>query len=113
MKTARAKRTARAPKRPSLVGNARALAKLRGRLATTEGAHRKKIGLSQEMATLKNSPAQGGIAPRKKIVATSEVEMLRARLAEAEETIRAIRSGEVDVVVVTAKKGVQLFSLEG
>lgn len=38
---------------------------------------------------------------------------LRARLAEAEETIRAIRSGEVDVVVVTAKQGVQMFTLEG
>ena len=38
---------------------------------------------------------------------------LRARLTEAEETIRAIRSGEVDVVVVTAKKGVQMFTLEG
>jgi PAS domain S-box-containing protein len=38
---------------------------------------------------------------------------LRARLAEAEETLRAIRSGEVDVVLVTAKKGVQLFTLEG
>jgi len=35
------------------------------------------------------------------------------RLAEAEETLRAIRSGEVDVVVVTAKKGVQMFTLEG
>ena len=38
---------------------------------------------------------------------------LRARLAEAEETIRAIRSGEVDVVVVTAKKEVKMFTLEG
>ncbi|MEI6196522.1 MAG: ATP-binding protein, partial [Verrucomicrobiota bacterium] len=38
---------------------------------------------------------------------------LRARLAEAEETLRAIRSGEVDVVLVTAKKGVQMFTLEG
>jgi len=38
---------------------------------------------------------------------------LRRRLAEAEETIRAIRSGEVDVVVVTAKQGIQMFTLEG
>ena len=38
---------------------------------------------------------------------------LSARLAEAEETLRAIRSGEVDVVVVTARKGVQMFTLEG
>ena len=43
----------------------------------------------------------------------AELAQLRARLAEAEETIRAIRTGEVDVVVVTAKKGVQLFTLEG
>jgi PAS domain S-box-containing protein len=43
----------------------------------------------------------------------SELVKLRARLGEAEETLRAIRSGEVDVVVVTAKKGVQLFTLEG
>ena len=42
-----------------------------------------------------------------------ELSALRVRLAEAEETIRAIRSGEVDVVVVTAKKGVQMFTLEG
>jgi two-component system NarL family sensor kinase len=42
-----------------------------------------------------------------------ELPKLRARLAEAEETIRAIRSGEVDVVVVTAKQGVQMFTLEG
>lgn len=44
---------------------------------------------------------------------THELNALRARLTEAEETIRAIRSGEVDVVVVTAKKGIQMFTLEG
>ena len=38
---------------------------------------------------------------------------LRARLAEAEETIRAIRSGEVDVVVVTKKQGLKMFTLDG
>jgi PAS domain S-box-containing protein len=32
---------------------------------------------------------------------------------EAEQTIRAIRSGEVDVVVVTKKDGPQMFTLEG
>jgi PAS domain S-box-containing protein len=46
-------------------------------------------------------------------VPSRELAELRARLAEAEETIRAIRSGEVDVVVVTAKQGVQMFTLEG
>ncbi len=44
---------------------------------------------------------------------TNEIAGLRVRLAEAEGTIRAIRSGEVDVVVVTKKKGLQLFTLEG
>lgn len=44
---------------------------------------------------------------------SDELAALRVRLAEAEETIRAIRSGEVDVVVVTAKQGVQMFTLEG
>jgi PAS domain S-box-containing protein len=34
-------------------------------------------------------------------------------LAEAEETLRAIRTGEVDAVVITAKKGAQVFTLEG
>jgi PAS domain S-box-containing protein len=35
------------------------------------------------------------------------------RLAEAEETLRAIRSGDVDAVVVAGKQGPQVFTLEG
>jgi PAS domain S-box-containing protein len=42
-----------------------------------------------------------------------EIPSLRVRLAEAEQTIRAIRSGEVDVVVVTKKKRLQMYTLEG
>ena len=42
-----------------------------------------------------------------------EIAELRVRLAEAEETLRAIRSGEVDAVVITAKQGAQVFTLEG
>ena len=38
---------------------------------------------------------------------------LRARLAEAEATLRAIRSGEVDAVVVAGKGGPRVFTLEG
>src|ERR1043166_9881359 len=38
---------------------------------------------------------------------------LRARLTEAEETLRAIRSGEVDAVVVAGKGGPQVFTLQG
>ena len=44
---------------------------------------------------------------------SDELAGLRTRLAEAEETLRAIRSGEVDVVLITARKGVQMFTLEG
>ena len=42
-----------------------------------------------------------------------QVAQLRARLAEAEQTLRAIRSGEVDAVVVAGKQGPQVFTLEG
>lgn len=38
---------------------------------------------------------------------------LRIRLAEAEQTILAIRSGEVDAVVVEGKDGDQVFTLKG
>ena len=38
---------------------------------------------------------------------------LRARLAEAEETVRAIHSGEVDAVVVAGKQGPQVYTLQG
>ena len=42
-----------------------------------------------------------------------ELAELRDRLAEAEETLRAIRTGEVDAVVVAGKQGPQVFTLEG
>ena len=38
---------------------------------------------------------------------------LRARLAEAEETLRAIRSGEVDALVVSTSEGDRVFTLRG
>lgn len=38
---------------------------------------------------------------------------LRARLAEAEETLRAIRVGEVDAVMSVGVRGPQVFTLEG
>jgi hypothetical protein len=44
---------------------------------------------------------------------SGELARLRVRLAEAEETVRAIRSGEVDAVVVAGKQGPQVFTLEG
>ncbi len=42
-----------------------------------------------------------------------DIRELRARLAEAEETLRAIHSGEVDAIVTTGKNGPQVFTLEG
>ncbi|MCX9081410.1 MAG: PAS domain S-box protein [Candidatus Methanoperedens sp.] len=42
-----------------------------------------------------------------------EIENLHAQLAEAKETLAAIRSGEVDAIVVSGKKGEQVFTLEG
>jgi PAS domain S-box-containing protein len=42
-----------------------------------------------------------------------ELAELRARLAEADETLRAIRTGEVDTVVVAGKQGPQVFTLKG
>jgi hypothetical protein len=42
-----------------------------------------------------------------------ELAGLRVRLAEAEETLRAIRGGEVDAVITTEKKGRHVFTLEG
>ncbi len=43
----------------------------------------------------------------------TEVEDLRARLLEAEETLRAIRGGEVDALVVAGTRGDQIFTLMG
>ncbi|MBK7583281.1 MAG: PAS domain S-box protein [Myxococcales bacterium] len=43
----------------------------------------------------------------------SEVSSLRARLANAEEDLRAIRSGDVDAVLVTGERGDQVFTLNG
>ena len=42
-----------------------------------------------------------------------ELARLRARLAAAEETLRAIRTGEVDSVMVGGKEGSQVFTLDG
>jgi PAS domain S-box-containing protein len=43
----------------------------------------------------------------------SESEQLRTRLAEAEETIEAIRSGKVDALVVSGPHGEQIYTLHG
>jgi PAS domain S-box-containing protein len=43
----------------------------------------------------------------------AEVQSLRERLEEAEETLRAIRSGEVDALVVDGPAGPQIYTLVG
>jgi PAS domain S-box-containing protein len=44
---------------------------------------------------------------------SSELEQLRARLEEAEETLAAIRSGSVDALVVSGPQGDQVYTLRG
>jgi len=44
---------------------------------------------------------------------TGEVEELRARLQEAQETLDAIRSGAVDAIVVDGPEGRRVFTLQG
>src|SRR4029453_13025360 len=43
----------------------------------------------------------------------SNLEQLRGRLEEAEETIEAIRSGKVDALVVSGRHGEQIYTLHG
>jgi PAS domain S-box-containing protein len=43
----------------------------------------------------------------------TDVEDLRGRLEEAEETLRAIRSGEVDALVVAGAEGERVYTLQG
>ncbi len=44
---------------------------------------------------------------------SKELEELRLRLSEAEDTLNAIQNGQVDAVVVNSPKGTQVFTLEG
>lgn len=46
-------------------------------------------------------------------ITAEEVEDLRLRLAEAEETLKAIQEGEVDAVVVNRENDTQIFTLKG
>ena len=46
-------------------------------------------------------------------MAQERIAELEARLAEAEETLQAIRTGEIDALVVSGPDGDQIFALEG
>ncbi len=48
-----------------------------------------------------------------KVSARLEIDELRQRLQEAEETLNAIRNGEVDALVVSGPGGERVFTLEG
>ncbi len=52
-----------------------------------------------------------GRIPRKEL--EKNYEELRLRLEEAEETLRAIREGEVDAIIISGSKGEQVFSISG
>ncbi len=43
----------------------------------------------------------------------AEVQELRAQLEEAQETLNAIRRGEVDGLVVSTPKGEQVYTITG
>ena len=58
---------------------------------------------------MKTSPPQRSPRPAQ----AREITALRARLADAEQTLHAIRNGEVDAVVVAGKEGPQVFTLHG
>jgi len=58
---------------------------------------------------VKPTPAQTSSRPAK----TDELARLRASLAEAQETLHAIRSGEVDAVMGAGKQSERVFSLAG
>ncbi len=51
--------------------------------------------------------------PQTPVADTAEIEALRARLHEAEETLEAIRGGQVDALVVDGTEGERIFSLRG
>jgi two-component system NarL family sensor kinase len=61
------------------------------------------------LKTLKHSKS----ARRSATAQACELTGLRTRLADAQETLRAIHTGDVDTVAVTGKKGLQVFTLAG
>ncbi len=62
----------------------------------------------------RNTRSTSGAAKSvRRLSQAAELENLRSRLAEAEETLRAIREGEIDAVVVSGSKGEQIYSLVG
>ena len=65
----------------------------------------------QRVITHRRTLTPSGLGITQKLVAENEA--LRARLQDAEEILRAIRSGEVDALLVSTPKGEQVFTLKG
>jgi len=91
----------RARRQPPSCPGARAVPRPR-RVARARGAEK-----------LHGSRHLNALRPRTGRAPSGKLSDLPARLAEAEETLRAIRTGEVDAVVTAGKGGLQVFTLEG
>ena len=84
-------------------------------------AGRKKRGATAARASAKKSPRGAAPKPARKaaaatkshVVTREELQRLQDSLREAQETLDAIRSGEVDAVVVTGGGGNQIYTLAG
>ena len=72
-------------------------------------------GLPRKAGAAQGARRSPGSSPRKRSSATSlkPQSELRARLKTAEETLRAIQSGEVDAVMVSGRRGEQVVTLKG
>ena len=57
--------------------------------------------------------SQASNAPEQQVTDEQRIQDLLGRLADAEETIRAIHSGEVDALVVKNPSGPRVYALEG
>ncbi len=65
-------------------------------------------------STARRMKAQPPSKSRLRVVSPAkEIQELRSRLAEAEETLQAIQSGDVDAVVVSGSGGQKVFTLHG
>jgi two-component system, NarL family, sensor kinase len=65
------------------------------------------------LKTLPGAPPTPARPARRRPANRGAITALSAGLSESEETLRAIRSGEVDAVLLAGKDGDQVFSLEG
>ena len=64
-------------------------------------------------ASSKPSSPAADVPPNHQWVSKTEIENLRQKLREAQETLEAIQSGDVDAVVVSSDHGSQIYTLSG